>query len=145
MREIVIQSGAVAIRARLLDTPTAEVIWRALPLFSTVEIWGKEVHFEVPLEAYLEKDARQFAKLGEIAFSPDGEAISIVYGKTPTTRGKQLRLWSPSNIFAIAYDDVTAFASVPVGAEISVRSIGDTSPIERAHKRRRRAVRRPSA
>ncbi len=58
MREIVIQSGAVAIRARLLDTPTAEIIWRALPLYSTAEIWGKEVHFEVPLEVYLETDAK---------------------------------------------------------------------------------------
>lgn len=138
MREIVIQSGAVAIRARLLDTPTAAVVWRALPLFSTAEIWGSEVHFEVPLEAYLETDARQFVTPGEIAFSPDGEAISIAYGKTPTTRGKKIRLWSPSNIFAVAYDDVTALAAVPVGAEISVRSIGDQAPIEASHKRRRR-------
>lgn len=138
MREIVIQSGAVAIRARLLDTPTADIVWRALPLHSTAEIWGREVHFEVPLEVYLEADARQFVKPGEIAFSPDGEAISIVYGRTPTTRGKQLRLWSPSNVFAIAYDDVTALASVAVGAEVSVRSIGEAAPIEAAHKRRAR-------
>lgn len=138
MREIVIQSGAVAIRARLLDTPTADVVWRALPLFSTAEIWGKEVHFEVPLEAYLEPGARQTVTPGEIAFSPDGEAISIAYGKTPTSRGKQIRLWSPSNIFAVAYDDVTTLASVAVGAEISIRSIGDAAPIEAAHRRRKR-------
>jgi hypothetical protein len=137
MREIVIQSGAIAIRARLLDTATAEVVWRALPLHSTAEIWGKEVHFEVPLEAYLEAGARQFVKPGEIAFSPDGEAISIAYGRTPTTRGRQIRLWSPSNIFAIAYDDVTMLAAVPVGAEISVRSIDDRAPIEASHKRRK--------
>lgn len=138
MREIVIQSGAVAIRARLLDTPTADIVWRALPLYSTAEIWGKEVHFEVPLEAYLEKDARQHVAPGEIAFSPDGEAISIAYGKTPTTRGKQLRLASPSNVFALAYDDVTALAAIAVGSEISVRSIGDAAPIEAAHRRRTR-------
>ena len=58
MRQIVIQSGAVAVRARLLNTPTADVVWRALPLYSTAEIWGKEVHFGVPLEAYLEANAR---------------------------------------------------------------------------------------
>ena len=138
MREIVIQSGAIAIRARLLDTPTALIIWRALPLHSTAEIWGKEIHFEVPLEVYLEADARQFVTPGEIAFSPDGEAISIVYGKTPTTRGTQLRLWSPSNVFAVAYDDVSVLASVAVGSEISVRSIGDAAPIEAAHRRRPR-------
>ncbi len=138
MREIVIQSGAVAIRARLLDTPTALIIWRALPLYSTAEIWGKEVHFEVPLEVYLETDARQFVTPGEIAFSPDGEAISIVYGRTPTTRGKQLRLASPSNVFAVAHDDVTALGAIAVGSEISVRSIGDEAPIEAAHKERAR-------
>ena len=138
MREIVIQSGAVAIRARLLDTPTADVVWRALPLYSTAEIWGKEIHFEVPLEAYLEPAARQIVAAGEIAFSPDGEAISIAYGKTPTSRGKQIRLATPSNIFAIAYDDVTAFAAVAPGAEISVRSIGAEAPIEAAQRRRRK-------
>ncbi|MFO1169933.1 MAG: cyclophilin-like family protein [Hyphomicrobiaceae bacterium] len=138
MREIVIQSGAVAVRARLLDTPTADVVWRALPLHSTAEIWGKEIHFEVPLEAYLEADARQIVTAGEIAFSPDGEAISIAYGKTPTSRGKQIRLATPSNVFAIAYDDVAAFAAVAPGAEISVRSIGAAAPIEAAQKRRRR-------
>lgn len=138
MREIVIQSGAVAVRARLLDTPTADVVWRALPLYSTAEIWGKEIHFEVPLEAYLEADARQIVTPGEIAFSPDGESISIAYGKTPTSRGKQIRLATPSNIFAVAYDDLTAFAAVPPGAEISVRSIGAAAPIEAAQKRRRR-------
>ena len=138
MREIVIQSGAVAVRARLLDTPTADVVWRALPLYSTAEIWGKEVHFEVPLEAYLEADARQLVSAGEIAFSPDGDAISIAYGKTPTSRGKQIRLATPSNVFAIAYDDVAAFAAVAPGAEISVRSIGAKAPIEAAQKGRRR-------
>jgi hypothetical protein len=138
MREIVIQSAAISIRARLLDTATADVVWRALPLYSTAEIWGKEVHFEVPLEAYLEADARQFVTPGEIAFSPDGEAISIAYGRTPTSLGKQVRLWSPSNIFAVAYDDVTVLAAVPVGSEISIRSIGDQAPIEASHKRRRK-------
>lgn len=138
MREIVIQSGAIAVRARLLDTPTAEIVWRALPLHSTAEIWGKEVHFEVPLEAYLEPDARQIVTPSEIAFSPDGEAISIAYGRTPTSRGKQIRLATPSNIFAIAYDDVAAFAAVAPGAEISIHSIGDAAPIEAAHRRRKR-------
>ena len=67
-----------------------------------------------------------------------GEAISIAYGKTPTSRGKQIRLATPSNIFAIAYDDVTAFAAVAPGAEISVRSIGSQAPIEAAQRRRRK-------
>ncbi|MEZ5924377.1 MAG: cyclophilin-like fold protein [Hyphomicrobiaceae bacterium] len=142
MREVVIQSGAIAIRARLLDTPTAQIVWRALPLFSTAEIWGKEVHFDVPLEAYLEADARQFVTPGDIAYAPDNDAISIAYGKTPTTRGNRIRLWSPSNIFAVAYDDVAVLAGVPVGAEISIRSIGDTAPIEASHRRRRHRRRR---
>ena len=34
MREILIQAGKVAIRARLLETPTAERIWAALPIYA---------------------------------------------------------------------------------------------------------------
>ena len=48
MREILIRAGTVAIRARLLDTPTAERIWAALPIYAEARTWGCEVYFGVP-------------------------------------------------------------------------------------------------
>ena len=49
MRKIVIRAGAVAIRARLLDTPTAERIWAALPIEAAARTWGEEIYFDAPV------------------------------------------------------------------------------------------------
>ena len=39
-REIVITAGAVSARATLLDNPTADAIWDALPLDAAASTWG---------------------------------------------------------------------------------------------------------
>jgi hypothetical protein len=74
MREIVIQAGNVAIRARLLETPTAEQIWAALPIYASARMWGHEVYFEAPVCTDAEPNARDVVSAGEIAFWPDGDA-----------------------------------------------------------------------
>jgi uncharacterized protein len=119
-RIVEIRAGSVTIRARLLDTPTAERIWRALPIFSTVEIWGQEVHFETEVESGRERGARVLAAAGDVAWVPEQDWISIVYGPTPTSRKGELRLWSPANIWAQALDDVTALAAARAGETVSV-------------------------
>src|SRR5690606_35819914 len=58
-RLVTIPAVRVSIRARLLATPTADRIWRALPIFSTAELWGQgEVLFERHLESGCERSAR---------------------------------------------------------------------------------------
>jgi uncharacterized protein len=115
--------GRVAIRARLLDTPTAERIWQALPIFSSVEVWGQEIHFETEIESGRERGARVLASLGDIAWVPEHDWVSIIYGPTPTSRKGELRLWSPANIWARALDDVTALNSARPGEKVSVQAV----------------------
>lgn len=119
-RDILIRSGDVAVRARLLDTPTADAVWRALPLYARAQTWGEEVYFRVPLSNPQEAGARAVVAPGEIAFWPDGDAIAIGFGRTPISRGDEIRLASPCNIWARALDDVRAFAAVADGDEIAV-------------------------
>lgn len=137
MREIIIESGAVAIRARLLETQTADILWRALPLHSTAEIWGEEVHFDVPIESYLESGAKALVSVGEIAFLPDGDAISVPYGRTPISKPGEVRLWSPGNVFAVALDDVTRLRVVHVGSQISMVRFGEMAAAAAEPTRRR--------
>ncbi|MCB1529351.1 MAG: hypothetical protein KDJ45_16835 [Hyphomicrobiaceae bacterium] len=120
MREILIRAGEVAIRARLLETPTADKIWKALPIYATAQTWGQEVYFGTPLSATPEADARDVVKGGEIAFWPDGDAIAIGFGPTPISRNGEIRLASPCNVWAHALDDVTALKSVHAGEKIAV-------------------------
>ncbi len=122
MREILIRAGRVSIRARLLDTPTAERIWAALPIHAEARMWGHEVYFNAPVTSDPEPDAREIVNAGEIAFWPEGEAIAIGFGPTPVSRRGEIRMASPVNIWAMALDDVSSLKRVHAGEGISIIS-----------------------
>ncbi len=119
-REIMIRAGNVAIRARLLDTPTAERIWAALPIRASAQTWGHEIYFDTALSNAREPGAREVLNQGEIAFWPDGDAITIGYGPTPLSRRGEIRMTSPCNVWAMALDDVAQLKAVYAGEAITV-------------------------
>ncbi|MEQ1653097.1 MAG: cyclophilin-like fold protein [Hyphomicrobium sp.] len=124
MREVVIRAGDVTVRARVLNTPTAERIWAALPIVAAARTWGAEVYFDTDVTSAAEPDARETVKAGEIAFWPEGEAITIGFGPTPLSRTKaEIRFASPCNIWAQALDDVRQFKAVHAGEPISVSQV----------------------
>ncbi len=121
-RLVMIRAGRASIRGRLLDTPTADRIWRALPIFSVAQLWGQgEVFFETRLESGRERGAKLIVEPGAIVFSPDRDVIGIPFARTPISRSGELRLWSPSNVWAEALDDVGVFGAVRPGERVEVR------------------------
>ena len=120
-RRVRLRMGAVSLRVECLGTPTAAAILEALPFESTASTWGEEVYFQAPLSLDREPDARDVVTAGEIAWWPDGDCIAIGYGPTPASRGDEIRLASPVNIWARALDDVAALGAVRAGDPVSVR------------------------
>ena len=125
MHEIRITAGHVSIRAVLDNTPTAREILKILPIRGTVQLWGKEIYFIIPLAAPLEPDAREEVEVGELGYWPDGPALCIFFGPTPVSTGKQPRAYSPVNIIGRFTGDPTILRDVPSGAEILVQAFDE--------------------
>ena len=123
MRQVKMSFGKVVIHAELLETPTADAVWAALPLESRVATWGEEVYFLVPLSMETEPDARDVVEAGEIAFRPVGGAVIIGFGATPVSHGDEIRLAAPANVFARTTDDVHALKQVEPGTLVVVEAV----------------------
>jgi uncharacterized protein len=120
MARIRFDFGTVKLDAELLDTPTANAIAAALPVEAQVLTWGEEVYFDVPVRIQREPNARAVVTPGEIAYWPEGPAVAIGFGRTPISRGDEIRLASPVNVFARALGDVKALANVKAGTRVRV-------------------------
>lgn len=123
MRTLTIAVGDIPIRVELRATPTADALWRAAPFEARARTWGEEVYFETPVSVRREPDARDVVEAGEIAFWVEGDAIAIGFGPTPVSRGDEIRLAAPVNIWGRALDDVRALKKVRDGAKIAVKKI----------------------
>jgi len=119
-RRLLIKAGRIVIEAELLDTPTANRIWAALPLHSTVETWGRAIKFELPIESGRERGAKVLACPGEIYFIAEDDRVIIAFGPTPISRPGEMRLPKPSNAWARTQADVTALGRVTPGEKVSI-------------------------
>ena len=121
-RKIKIAVGKIELEAWLNETKTATKIFEALPITSTVNTWGDEIYFTIPVDAKPE-DARELVGLGDIAYWPPGKAMCIFFGKTPISRGDEIRPASPVNIIGKVEGDPKLLKKVKDGAEITIRPL----------------------
>ena len=110
--------------AELNDTHTADCIWQALPIKSTVQTWGDEVYFAIPL-TLTQENAQEVVEIGELGYWPPGKAFCIFFGPTPATMGNEIRPASPVNVFGRVTSDATVFRKVEAGTEIIVAKGND--------------------
>ncbi|MBN1120419.1 MAG: hypothetical protein JXJ17_05035 [Anaerolineae bacterium] len=120
MRQIVITVGDRTFKARLNDSPTANLIWNVLPIDGAANVWGDEVYFEIPVNADQEPGAREEVEIGELGYWPVGKAFCIFYGPTPVSTGDQPRAYSPVNIVGQMLGDTTQLRGTRSGAPVRI-------------------------
>ena len=120
MRKLTLTIGTVMLEAELKDTPTAEAIHCVAPFQAAAETWGEEVYFSTPVQMGEESDARAVVQAGELAYWPPGSAIAIGFGRTPASRGNEIRLASPCNIWGRVLGDVRQLKAIAPGAKVKV-------------------------
>ena len=62
-------------------------------------------------------------EVGDLGYWPPGHAFCIFFGRTPLSRGNEVRPASPVNVFGQLLGDPKAFDNVPGGAEISIHRV----------------------
>ncbi len=122
-RRAILSAGRTRIRIEFASTPTADLVWNALPLHSTAVTWGRAIHFKTPLEAGRDRTARILAHIGEIYFWVENDRIVVPFGPTPISRPGEIRLQAPGNVFARSLDDLTVLATLTPGEKVSLTAV----------------------
>jgi uncharacterized protein len=121
-RRIRITAGSVAADAVLDDSATSGLVWDALPLAVAGETWGDEIYFRIPVNAK-PYNPRETVELGDLGYWPPGAAFCIFFGRTPSSRGEEIRPASPVNVFGKLAGDPTIFKKVRSGTQVRVERI----------------------
>ncbi|MGC9359742.1 MAG: cyclophilin-like fold protein [Anaerolineae bacterium] len=119
MRTIRVTAGDVSITAELNETDTADAIWKALPFTARANTWGDEIYFGIDVHLD-EADAQEVVELGDLGYWPPGHAFCLFFGRTPMSRGNEIRPASPVNVFGHIQGDASVLEQVPAGTEIAV-------------------------
>lgn len=120
MRRVRITAAETSATAELFDTSTADAIWDALPIEAQVNTWGEEIYFGIPVYLDLADDARETVDMGHLGYWPSGHAFCIFFGKTPVSRGNEIRPASAVNVFGQIIGDAAVFSDVTDGTSIRV-------------------------
>jgi len=100
---------------------TAKAILEALPLRGRANTWGEEIYFTIPVEGDVE-NPKIVVELGDLAFWPPGNALCIFFGRTPASKGDEIRPASEVNVFGRIIGDPKMFKRVRDGEEVTIEA-----------------------
>jgi hypothetical protein len=61
-----------------------------LPLESKALLWGEEIYFYIPRELAYE-ELVEVVNVGDFAYWPEGPCLCLFFGKTPISKGDQIK------------------------------------------------------
>jgi hypothetical protein len=126
LRKIQITSGDVSVTATLADNPAADAVWQALPIEARANTWGDEIYFGIPVMIEESENARDVLEMGALAYWPPGNAFCIFFGRTPASRGNEIRAASAVNPIGRVIGDPTILKQVENGTPIHVEAVRES-------------------
>ncbi len=121
-QKISITAGLVQATATLNGTATASAIAAALPVEASASTWGDEIYFGIPVDTGLE-DGQETVELGELGYWPPGRAFCIFFGRTPASRGDEIRPASAVTVIGKIEGDPTVFKQVSSGQAVIIEKV----------------------
>ena len=86
--KIRITVGSVQLDAELKSTKTAQEVYAALPVESSVNTWGEEFYCKLAGVKDYRETATTQVKVGDVAFWGAGQVLAIFFGRTPMSMGQ---------------------------------------------------------
>lgn len=123
-KKIRIKAGKVNVLAELNNSKIANLIWEALPLSCSVNTWGEEIYFSIPVQAEL-NNPRDVVEKGDLGYWPDGPAFCIFFGPTPVSSEGQIRPASSVEIVGRVCGNPEDFKQVGPGVTITLERLSD--------------------
>ncbi|HZA23732.1 MAG TPA: cyclophilin-like fold protein [Dehalococcoidia bacterium] len=121
-QRIRISAGPAAANATLNDTRTARAVAEALPIIASANTWGDEIYFGIPLTTDLEDGGQEVVELGELGYWPPGHAFCIFFGRTPASRGDEIRPASAVTVIGKVEGDPNIFKQVRAGTSVVIEA-----------------------
>lgn len=103
-----------------LAPETIKAVVSALPVEGYVRRWGDEIYFETPIIVDIEENSKEYVELGDVAYWIPGRAICIFFGKTPISKGNEIRPASAVNIIGTVIGDAKELRCVKEGTQIVI-------------------------
>lgn len=121
-KQILITAGDVSMEAELNDGKVAQAIWAALPMEQSGSTWGEEIYFSIPVEAVPE-NGQEVVELGDLGYWPPGNAFCIFFGKTPASRGSEIRPASAVEVVGSLLGNPKDFKRVRSGSLVTIERV----------------------
>ena len=119
-KAIKIVVGEIVADATLNDSKTARIVYDALPITGEVNLWGDEIYFDIDFTAE-EENGKLTVELGDIALWLEGPALCIFPGKTPISRGNEIRPASVVNVIGKINNIAALYRKLKGGEKITLR------------------------
>lgn len=120
-RFIKLHIGNLVVHGELNESHTATLIWEALPIDGTVNLWGDEIYFSIPVHAELDNTAHDVVEKGDLGYWPRGQAFCIFFGPTPVSRGDEIRPASAVNLIGKIKGDLRSLREVREGITVYLK------------------------
>ncbi len=123
MKKIRIIVDDVSAVAEFSGSKTSEAIWDTLPIENTVNTWGEEIYFEIPVKSALDETAKEVVEKGDLGYWPTGKAFCIFFGPTPASEGDEIRPASAVNIVGKVAGNTEVFKNIQQGTNIKLERL----------------------
>ena len=121
MENIIIKIDDIRVEAKLNDSVTAQKIVKALPIKGSVNLWGDEIYFNIPVNVDIEDSyAKEVVELGDLGYWPQGSCFCIFFGPTPASQGDEIRPASAVNVIGQVIGDLEVFRRIGEQQQIEI-------------------------